>query len=323
MRSVKISDLLDTMEAPEIGLKEAEAISPNRIKEIAMKKIHTNQTIPFESRKRMSRGVIAAIVAAACLALCGAGYAAGLFRQQYNWKGEAVGAPRLVETVIPQDKVIGIKSDTQAIQAIYNERADRELIAIQDAAGYHFSQRSESVSSMEELKEKLSAENSPIQVPYEIPEGYVLTSGFVAYETTNGYKLNSSEVRSDGLVVERYSAPPENDFISYYRLDYENEAGDRIFIFAQMSQESAYDFSAMSGESVESITIAGMDEALLHKSAARTALSMLQYLDQPISYVDIFTTHDDESESDPFTEIYYYFDVTNVDGEGLMQMVRP
>ena len=323
MQYVKISDLLDGMYAPDIGLKQTAAVSPDRIKEIAMKKIHTNQTIPFESRKRMSRGVIAAIVAAACLALCGAGYAAGLFRQQYNWKGEAVGAPRPVETVIPQDKVIGIKSDTQAIQAIYNERADRELIAIQDAAGYHFSQRSESVSSMEELKEKLSAENSPIQVPYEISEGYVLTSGFVAYETTNGYKLNSSEVRSDGLVVERYSAPPENDFISYYRLDYENEAGDRIFIFAQMSQESAYGFSAMSGESVESITIAGMDEALLHKSAARTALSMLQYLDQPVSYVDIFTTHDDESESDPFTEIYYYFDATNVDGEGLMQMVRP
>ena len=323
MRSVKISDLLDTMEAPEVGLKETAAISPDRIKEIAMKKIHTNQTVPFESRKRMSRGVIAAIVAAACLALCGAGYAAGLFRQQYNWKGEAVGAPRPVETVIPQDKVIGLKSDTQAIQAIYNERADRELIAIQDAAGYHFSQRSESVSSMEELKEKLSAENSPLQVPYEIPESYVLTSGFVAYESTVGYTLSSSEVRPDGLVVERYSAPPEDDFISYYRLDYENEAGDRIFIFAQMSQESAYGFSAMSGESVESVTVAGMDEALLHKSAARAALSMLQYLDQPISYVDVFTTHEEGSESEPFTEIYYYFAAANVDGEGLRSMLQP
>ena len=214
------------------------------------------------------------------------------------------------------------QADEKTIQAILDDRADRELVVVHDAGEDSFSQRSESVASMAELQNKLEAEGSPLRAPYEIPDGYELTGGYVAYESTVGYTLSSSEVRSDGLVVERYIAPPENDFISYYRMDYENEAGDRIFIFARMSDEAEYAFSAVAGESLEAVTITGMDKALLHASADSATLSMLQYFNDPIDYVDTLTLVDND-DTGPFTEAYYMFNATNVDAQGLMQMLQP
>ena len=324
MQSVRISDLLDGTEAPDIALKERAAVSPERIKEIAMKKIPSDETCPVKGKKRMRRGVVAAIVAAACLLLCGAGYAAGLFRQAYNWRGETVGAPQPEVTVSPQDKIIELvpESVAETIQAIQADRAPRELVVVRAAGGDHFSQRSEAVSSMEELRAKLEAEGSPLRVPYAIPAGYALVDGFVAYESTGGYTLVSSETSPDGLVVDRYTAPPENDFISFYRMDYENEAGDRIFLFARMSQDAAYEFSALTGETMETVTVAGMDEALLHTGAESATLSMLQYLEKPIDFVGPLTLVD-KGDTYPFTEVFYMLNATNVDAEALMQIIRP
>ena len=320
----KISELFDYGDEIVITDEISKMFDPEEIKEITMKKIHADENTPTQKTRNLSKGVTAAVIAAACLALCGAAYAAGLFRQNYNWNGEAVGEPHPVETVSPEGKVIDLRSqaDAKTIQAILDDRADRELVVVHDAGEDSFSQRSESVASMAELQNKLEAEGSPLRAPYEIPDGYELTGGYVAYESTVGYTLSSSEVRSDGLVVDRFIAPPENDFISFYRMDYENEAGDRIFIFARMSDEAEYAFSAVTGENLEVVTIAGMDEALLHTSAESTTLSMLQYFNDPIDYVDPLTLEDND-DTDPFTEAYYMFNATNVDAEGLMQMLQP
>lgn len=319
-----ISDIFDYGDEIVIAEEINGMFDPNEIKELTMEKIRNDGIENNKSGKRLRTGLVAAIVAAACIALCGVGYAAGLFRQDYNWRGEKVGAPRPVETMVPQDKVIELDSfaDVKTIQALLDDRADRELIIVHDAEAEHFSQRSEAVTSIEQLREKLAAERSLLHVPYEVPAEYVLTNGVVCYDSVGGYTLVSSETRPEGLIVDRYAAPVENDFISYYRLDYENTAGERIFIFARLSEESAYGFSSLNGENVEAVSAAGMDEALLQWDADSATLSMLQYLDEPVFFEEVFMLTGD-GDADPFTEVYYHCSATGVDGEGLMQMVQP
>ena len=65
MQHVRISDLLDTMEAPDVGLKDTAAVSAERIKEIAMKKIHSDTIQRTSKRKHPAVLLLAAALALA------------------------------------------------------------------------------------------------------------------------------------------------------------------------------------------------------------------------------------------------------------------
>ena len=84
MQHVRISDLLDTMEAPEIGLKESAAVSPDRIKEIAMKRIHTECMPHTTRRKRPAVLILAAALALALSVTAFAAYRSGFFRNAFG-----------------------------------------------------------------------------------------------------------------------------------------------------------------------------------------------------------------------------------------------
>ena len=291
------------------------------IKELTMNKIHADALTSSRSKTNIGKGMIALIAAAVCLALCGAGYASGLFSQTYNWQGEAIGAPQPLETVGPQEMIVLNQSDAYDIQSILDDRTDRELVIVQEKGGDHSSLRSESIRSLEELKEKLAAENSPLCAPCCVPNEYVLKNGLVGYDSTDGYTLVSSEQQTDGRTVSRFISARESDFISYFRLDCENAAGDRLFLFARMSQKADYNFSAVNGEAMEAVQVKDMDEALLRVGTESTSLSMLQYLEIPIIYKDPFSTIG-YKDSDPYTEIYYLCYATGIDGATLMEMFQ-
>lgn len=315
----KISELFDLDDEIVVGTGIGNELDPEEIREMTMKKIRADKT---EKRKKLSRGAIAAIVAVACLALCGAAYAAGLFTRSFNWKGEVTGSSGPTE--MTQDEMIEVRSqaDAETLRNILDDRADRELVIVHDGGSSDFSHRSEQVGSIDELRAKLEAENSPFAVPFEIPSGYVLADGFVSYDSTGGYALVSTETRPDGLVVERYAAPEENDFISFFRLDYENEAGETLFIFARLSPGAAYEFSALSGDAAEALAVDGMDEALLLAGGGSATLHMLRYLDAPIDYVDPAEVAGGY-DTDPYTEAYYYLYASSMDGEALTGMLKP
>lgn len=320
----RISELFDYGDEIVVDERIGGSFDPREIEELTMKKIHVEAAPAPGTRRRLRGGVIAVIAASVCLILCGAAYAAGLFHQQYNWKGEAVGEPRQMRP-IRKEKMIEVRSlsDAETIQAILDDREGRELVIVHDVTGDNYSLRSEPVASLEELQERLEAEASPIRAPYEIPEGYVLTDGYVAFDSRGGYTLRSSELRQDGLQVDRYDAPPENDFISGYRLDYENGSGSHLFIYVTLNEGAAYGFSAADGETMTPVAVDGMEEALLHSCEAGATVYMLHYLEEPIRYEDrVVLTHPD-LEVHPFTEAYYLFNGRNVDAESLMQMLKP
>ena len=84
MQNVRISDLLDGMEAPNYGLKESAAVSPERIKEIAMKKIHTEPKHHTAKRKRSAVLIFAAALALALSVTALAAYHSGFFNNAFG-----------------------------------------------------------------------------------------------------------------------------------------------------------------------------------------------------------------------------------------------
>lgn len=84
MQNVRISDLLDGMEAPNFGLKESAAVSPERIKEIAMKKIHTENMSHAVKRKHTAVIILAAALALALSVTAVAAYRSGFFQNAFG-----------------------------------------------------------------------------------------------------------------------------------------------------------------------------------------------------------------------------------------------
>ena len=74
MRNIRISDLLYGLEAPDVGLKDTAAVSAERIKEIAMKKIHSDTIQRTSKRKHPAALILAAALALALSATALAAY---------------------------------------------------------------------------------------------------------------------------------------------------------------------------------------------------------------------------------------------------------
>ena len=152
----KISELLDLDDEIVVGDGAGGMLDPEEIREMTMRKIRADKT---EKRKKLSRGAIAAIVAVACLALCGAACAAGLFTRSFNWKGEVTGSTGPTE--MEQNEMIEVRSKTDAetLRNILDDRADRELVIVHAGGSTGFSHRSEQVGSIAELRAKIEAES--------------------------------------------------------------------------------------------------------------------------------------------------------------------
>ena len=84
MYDVKLSDLLDELQAPEVGLSEPEAVSAERIKEIAMKKIHSENMPKPIRRKRPGVVILAAALALALSITALAAYHNGFFKNVFG-----------------------------------------------------------------------------------------------------------------------------------------------------------------------------------------------------------------------------------------------
>ena len=84
MYNVKLSDLLDDLQAPEVGLEEPEAVSAEHIKEIAMKKIHSEATAKPIRRKRPGVVILAAAMALALSITALAAYHNGFFKNVFG-----------------------------------------------------------------------------------------------------------------------------------------------------------------------------------------------------------------------------------------------
>lgn len=95
---VNISDLLDKLEAPEVGLAEQQGVSAKRIKESAMKKIQADNRPKTVRRKRPGVLILAAALALALSITALAAYHNGFFKNVF---GTGVTGQEAHDVVLP------------------------------------------------------------------------------------------------------------------------------------------------------------------------------------------------------------------------------
>lgn len=323
-----ISDMLDGVRDDSVALREQDIVASEQIKEATMRKIHENDT-QAAPRRRIGRGARMAILAAAILlALSVTALAAGRVWRSVNFDGEEVGTLEPEATIPPDEEVIELNSEAQYEEAaaiLAQQSADELIIIRWDDGSCESTGRRKDIDSVEELTEQLKEESSELSIPFAIPEGFRLESGAIYYQAAEGnaYALMSSE-EHDGFTVERYAVPEEGNFISGYMLDFEDEAGTELHIFANMEDEGEWSFQAEEGGRVEPFEAEGMEKALLIGSEDHASAYLLQVFEEPIPYTSTFLLMDEEANfPTEYIEAVYQAYLTSPDADRLMEMVAP
>lgn len=322
---MKISDLLDLIEDDSVPIREKDIIASEQILEAAMTKIRAEEdNTPV--RKEVRRGTALVIIAAALLALSVTAFATGLIDRIVRWDGTQVEEPSAtpMPTTVPETSQLE-ETEDQAISEALAQNQGRELIIARFGKKGGSIDRIEVLASVDQLKALIEEKNSPLIIPLSIPEGYAFSRGSAAYQLAAGYSyaLTSSETQDNGLVVERYDAPEEGDFICGYTLIFANAAGDELVVSGRLSEDSeSAVFGYMDGDKVNKADVKEMDDALVIEYQKYTALFMRKALETPISYVfPLGMLREEEDSVNEFDGIVYKITSTVCDGDSILSLL--
>ena len=325
---MKISDLLDLIEDDSVSLREREIIASERIREVTMKKLHTEEHDYPVTKKRARRGTTLVILAAALLALSATALASGLLEHVVRWDATEIEEPSA--TPMPTNFPMTAAFDEAQEQAIgdalaQNQGRDLVIASIGDRAGTIA--RTEKLSSPEELTTLLMEKNSVLTVPIQVPEGFSFSRGNVSYDLSEGYdyELKDTQEREGGLVVERYTAPEEGDIISAYTLVYVNAAGEELSLSAMLEENSeSAGFGVRDGDRVQKLAVKEMDNALLIEYPEYRVVFLRKALPSPISYVfPLGMLREPAEPVNEFDGIMYRVWSDAADGEELISTLAP
>ena len=329
----RISNIFDYGDEIVVEEERDDRIDPARIKELTMEKIRMDADASGTAKKRLSKGTLALLIAAAVLALSVTAYASGVFSRLVDWNGQTMETETEPMATVPPDAVMIVNADKDAvINSILEQRGDRELVIVRDSGGGSSTDRTAPLASIEELAELLTKESSTLTVPITVPDGYTLVMGRVSLDSAQGYEytLESTETREDGLVVEHYSAPAESDFISGYTLEWENATGQRITLRADMMHDAENTGFGVWGEStVVKLTVTGMDDALAIDDGQSSSVWLRQKLYPPILCESTFALMEKDipaggTSDDPFssyTDVIYQIYAQGQTAEDIQTML--
>ena len=328
---MKISDLLDVIEDDTVPIREKDIIASARIMEVTMAKINTAASNDGNARKKLGKGAIAAIVAAACLALSVTAFATGLVSRVVNWQGETIGEVEEVSVTPPPPGSAEVNR-FERTQSILDEAGSAELTLVKytDENGVtdiKSTGLTQDFSSVEELSAALS-NGSELQV-FDAPAGYAFHSAQVTYDCAAGYEytLVSRETDDSGLTVEKYSIPNEGIIISSYMIDYRDANGKSLFIAGNLISTDV-EFSVDENKTVEKVTVDGMDSALIFEQTdvygiVSASLEMSKTLSSPIPYMEkALLSGAHPTDDDVFKKIWYSVHAYGVDAAALMEMLE-
>ncbi len=325
---MKISDLLDVIEDDTVPIQEKNIVSSERIMELTLAKIHADTDNNGTDRKKLSKGAIAAIVVAACLALSVTAFATGLVSRVVNWQGEMIGEVEEVSVTPPP--ICEEMERIERTQSILDEANCVELIIVKytdenGVTGTKSSGLSRTLWSIEELEAALSDKGSELQL-FTAPAGYELRSAKVMYDCAEGYEytLISSETDDSGLTVKKYVLPRVGAVVSGYLIDYRDAEGASLFIMGRLLS-SDVEFTIDEDETVRSIPVDGMDSALLVEQTDGTGpvtLEMAKALAVPIPYVEkAILSGAFPTEDDIFKKAWYSVNTDSMDADALLEWI--
>ena len=304
---LRISDMLDTVQDDTVPLREREDAASDRIAELTLRKLREESAV---KKKRFGKGALIGLVAAALLALSVTAYSSGVLSRVVNWRGRPVDSlSPPMSTMPPNAVMIGDGDRDLLIASILEQREGRELIIVRDGTSARKGSRNVPVSSIGELEELLSSEDSPLTIPVAVPEGYTLVTGRVTYEAVQGYEytLISSETREDGLVVERYAVPVEGDFISCYQMEYENTSGEVFSLIGRMMPDTdEMEFGVWGSSSVVPLTVDGMDDALGIRNDGSSTITLRRKLASPIRCSSVYVLMGYPDPGLEYSEVTYH-----------------
>ncbi len=307
----------------------------------------------------MRRNFRLAIVLAALLALTVTAAAAGglIFRGTVNWNAdpqgmEEVSSAAAVPAPTPKPNATGtavasnepmppqepatmqpVPNDMQLFRLLSEESAkhsgDLIVIAVQDSdpsttlvRSRVATRGSEQVASLAELEDLLSGSELPM--PAALPEGYAVTEIHIVRQcrAEGRYTVISTEER-EGCTVTRYQADPAYDAITGYVISLKNDAGAELSIRADlMSATSDMTFGLWDDETARTVSVPGMENALLVEGSIGAELTMRRSLQEPIA---VISAHDPLAESpedhtEVLCDLYISMNGTALNGDVLMDI---
>lgn len=322
---MRISDLLDVIEDDSVPIREWDSTVAQRIKEITINKIHNEEEMERPHVRRTGRRT-AALILAACLALAVTAYAAGVL-DRVNWKGETVQEDNIPRSTPIPEAGTAAEDPAAAIDRALTEAPEhgRDLIMARYGDNAGALSRTEDLSGPEQLRELLEAEDTGMTAAWRVPEGYAFAGGWVAYDLAAGYKytLASTETNSDGVTVERYTAPEAGDFVSSYYLEYVNTAGETLTISAQMLDDiQNMTFGQPEGVDMTPVQVSGMDEALTAGGSEGVSLYMGKVYPDPVGHVVFPELPDTAAQGETvYGSVFYQLWADALDADALVEIV--
>ena len=249
-----------------------------------------------------------------------------LLKGEVNWRGEVLPGPQAVEctprpsaTVAPTDqKVTSVLNDPRALAA-YETIEEGETMLMEARQGDSVERSGRSMHKTLASFDELADEGNLLPLPAAIPDGYVLTH-LDATLAGRQYEMVSEETVFEGVTAQHWR--PVDPFASAYNAEYENAAGETLTIRVALSEDSSrMSFGLWDDAQVRTVTVPGMDDALLFESEARVSLRMRRALAEPVDYQEPFALL---SESDwpykPYSEVMVTAQADALDAETLMAL---
>lgn len=329
---MKISDLLDVIEDDTVPIREKDIIASERIKEVTMSKINADMASNSTTGKKLRKGAIAAIIAAACLTLSVTAFAAGIMGRLINWQGDTIGeAQQPLETALPS-AAGGYTERQERAQSILDS-ADKDVLVLvkytdeNGVTDIRSNERTRAFASADELSKALTDAGSELQV-FDAPAGYEFMSAQVTYDCAAGYEytLVSAETDDSGFTVEKYTVPDEGNILSGYMIEYQAPDGNRLYFDGKLT-DGEVSFITEDDKIVKNISVEGMDSALLFEqrdggSVAAATIEMSKDLPSPVAYVSrAVLTGAQPTGGDVFSKAWYSIHASGLDADTLLEIL--
>ena len=249
------------------------------------------------------KALVIALIALLCV---GTAVAAGVYGGTVNWLGEVVpdeSVPAVMPTMAPAMESTNIDFNEDVLGQLVKE-GTKLMVYRQAEDGTRLPELSTRMmreADSEEAFFALLADNTELPLPNFIPEGYEFVRGEVYYQCRNEgeWKQVEQRVLDGGFMAEWYTLDEADEVIDAYYLFYRESQEDYHYLSVNASLSEGRDvteqvFSFLPGQTPSVVQVAGMDYALAITAENRCSLSMLRALDQPVAYLRLMESGQQE-----------------------------
>lgn len=280
---------------------------------------------------RGRRGGQTILIAALTLVLLAAGaLAAAIFSGSVDWFGDPV-QTEIVEPTPRPDSEDVVRALEARMADLASEKPDDEIWYFRYADGKgEMSPAEESVTTYGDLEKLLKEPASPLELP-EIPDGYQFVGGSLQFyyteENLKSLIALEEETPAEGVTLKKFQAGDAlKACISGYDAQFQNGEGKRLSVWANLDFASTdWSFSVNEGDAYETVSVAGMKNALYIGDEGEGTLHLLKSGIAPIWVLDTFapiSARDLQDDAEVYDSIVYMIHTDDLGKDALVAMAE-